>query len=252
MEKTVRLVSRQPRLVGAVADEGLSRRTTGTGALILVFGGGGQLGQELAAKAREGRPPLVALDRSQADIAEPGSVEAAHRCEPSVHRGQCRRLQPRRQGRKRPGNGDAHQCSRPGRARGGRGEGRDTPHPCLDRFRFRRHQDGQLPRRRRLLAARCLRSQQDAGRGGRPRGVPPTPDPADRVAVRRVRHEFRQDRAPARRRKARAGDGRGSARLADIDGRPRGRDRRRPARGGGGCSAVGHLSCRRRRRGQPL
>lgn len=45
--------------------------------MILVFGGGGQLGQELAAKAREGRPPLVALERSQADIAEPGSVEAA-------------------------------------------------------------------------------------------------------------------------------------------------------------------------------
>jgi dTDP-4-dehydrorhamnose reductase len=45
--------------------------------MILVFGGGGQLGQELAAEATARRLPLVAVDHRQADIADRAAVDAA-------------------------------------------------------------------------------------------------------------------------------------------------------------------------------
>jgi dTDP-4-dehydrorhamnose reductase len=45
--------------------------------VILVFGGGGQLGQELARMGAARRAPLVALPRSQADIADRAGVRAA-------------------------------------------------------------------------------------------------------------------------------------------------------------------------------
>lgn len=45
--------------------------------MILVFGGRGQLGQELAVQARTKGVPLVAIGRTEADIAEPAAVSAA-------------------------------------------------------------------------------------------------------------------------------------------------------------------------------
>ena len=47
--------------------------------MILVFGGNGQLGQELARKAVEHGAPLTALPRSEADIANADQVDAAMR-----------------------------------------------------------------------------------------------------------------------------------------------------------------------------
>lgn len=50
--------------------------------MILVFGGGGQLGQELTRAAALKKIPLAALPRSAADICDPGSIRhavAAHR-----------------------------------------------------------------------------------------------------------------------------------------------------------------------------
>jgi dTDP-4-dehydrorhamnose reductase len=45
--------------------------------LILVFGAGGQLGQELTAKAASARVPLAGVSHADADIAEPDAVSAA-------------------------------------------------------------------------------------------------------------------------------------------------------------------------------
>ena len=45
--------------------------------MILVFGGNGQLGQELVRASAARQVPLVALDRAQADIADPAAVRAA-------------------------------------------------------------------------------------------------------------------------------------------------------------------------------
>ncbi|MGF9759442.1 dTDP-4-dehydrorhamnose reductase [Microvirga sp. 0TCS3.31] len=45
--------------------------------MILVFGSGGQLGQELIGLARGGNVPLSGLTRAQADIADPAQVERA-------------------------------------------------------------------------------------------------------------------------------------------------------------------------------
>lgn len=53
--------------------------------MILVFGGNGQLGQELARKAVEHGAALVALPRSEADITSTDQVDAAiHRYKPNV------------------------------------------------------------------------------------------------------------------------------------------------------------------------
>src|SRR4051812_15495003 len=70
------MVSRQPYVVGAHSQRGLSRRAAGGRCVILVFGNG-QLGQELT-RASAGRAvPLVALSRTQADITHAAAVHAA-------------------------------------------------------------------------------------------------------------------------------------------------------------------------------
>ena len=71
------LVSRQSRLVAARASGRLSRRTAGSGALILVFGGNGQLGRELAGQAKATGVALMGLGHREADIADAAVVEAA-------------------------------------------------------------------------------------------------------------------------------------------------------------------------------
>ena len=79
------VVSRQPRVVGAHPQRRLSRRTAGGRGLILVFGGNGQLGQELTRAAAARGMPLTALTRSEADITDSAVVgDAIVRHRPSL------------------------------------------------------------------------------------------------------------------------------------------------------------------------
>src|SRR5262249_7045081 len=77
-----RMVSRQPRLVGAHPQRRLSRRAAGSGCVILLFGANGQLGQELVRLAASRGVALTPLIRAVADIADAAAVRgaiAAHR-----------------------------------------------------------------------------------------------------------------------------------------------------------------------------
>ncbi len=71
------MVSRQPQLVGAHPQRRLSRRAAGGRCLILVFGGNGQLGQELTRAAAMRTAPLTALSRSESDITDSAAVRGA-------------------------------------------------------------------------------------------------------------------------------------------------------------------------------
>src|ERR1700751_675546 len=71
------MVSRQPFLVGAHSRQGLPWRAPWSGGVILVFGGGGQLGQELARMAVQRRVALATLTHAQADIGDRAAVAAA-------------------------------------------------------------------------------------------------------------------------------------------------------------------------------
>src|SRR5690606_27478552 len=57
----------------------LSGRTPGTGAMILMFGAGGQLGSALHERAAAAGVPLRGLTRAEADIADPVQVTGALR-----------------------------------------------------------------------------------------------------------------------------------------------------------------------------
>src|SRR4051794_10751747 len=72
-----RMVSRQSQLVGAHSQRRLSRRAVGSRCVILVFGGGGQVGQELKRASVRSAVALAALLRADADITDPKAVANA-------------------------------------------------------------------------------------------------------------------------------------------------------------------------------
>src|SRR5262245_15007430 len=71
------MVSCQSPVVGAHSQWRLPRGTAGSGRVILVFGGGGQLGQELARMAKSRAISLTALTHAQADVPNAGNVASA-------------------------------------------------------------------------------------------------------------------------------------------------------------------------------
>src|SRR4051812_23016028 len=71
------MVSWQSHLVGAHSQRRLSRRAAGGCCLILLFGGSGQLGQELTRASAGSAMPLIALSHAQADITDRTAVNAA-------------------------------------------------------------------------------------------------------------------------------------------------------------------------------
>src|SRR6185295_4853969 len=71
------MVSRQSHLVGTHSQRRLSRRAAGSRCVILLFGGNGQLGQEMTRASAARAMPLVALSRAQADVTDRAAVGAA-------------------------------------------------------------------------------------------------------------------------------------------------------------------------------
>src|SRR5947209_4717888 len=71
------MVSYESPLVGTHSQWCLSRRAAGSGCVILVFGGNGQLGQELVRVASVRGIALVAMPRAEIDIADSTAVSRA-------------------------------------------------------------------------------------------------------------------------------------------------------------------------------
>src|SRR5271166_1777027 len=71
------MVSRQSLLVGAHPRQGLPWRAPWSGGVILVFGSGGQLGQELARMAAPREIALTAPTHAQTDVSNRSAVAAA-------------------------------------------------------------------------------------------------------------------------------------------------------------------------------
>src|SRR3954447_2981101 len=71
------MVLGKPQLVASNPLRPLPRRAPRSGGVILLFGAGGQLGQELACAARTQSIPVRAFDRSEADITNPRAVAEA-------------------------------------------------------------------------------------------------------------------------------------------------------------------------------
>src|SRR5208282_1863229 len=71
------MVSDQPVVVAAHPSQRLWRRAPGSPGVILVFGGNGQLGQDLMRAAASRAIALRTLSRADADIADSVAVAAA-------------------------------------------------------------------------------------------------------------------------------------------------------------------------------
>src|SRR5208282_5951608 len=71
------MVSDQPVVVAAHPPHRLWRRAPGSLSVILVFGGNGQLGQELMRVAASRAIPMRTLSRTDADIADSAAIAAA-------------------------------------------------------------------------------------------------------------------------------------------------------------------------------
>ena len=216
--------------------------------MILLFGGDGQLGREMARVSAARAMPLVALSRAQGDITDAAAVaEAIKRHDPSIvinaaslHQG--------RSGRNRSRSGPRGERRRPGHCRCRLRARRRADDSYFDRLRVRWQQARSLCGRGRDRADQQLWAQQGRRRTGGARRDAAARDPPHLMDLRRVRHELPQDDAPARRNARRTARRRRSARLSDLDARSRGRL-------AGDCAAtarrkghLGHISFRRFRR----
>ena len=206
----------------------------GSRRVILVFGGSGQLGQELVALAQQREIAAAsALDRARGRYRRSAQRRARRdRAAQPVAGRQRRRLHRGGQGRDRDrerayrvnaiGAGDRRR--RPAR-------GAAPADPPLDRLRLRRHEDRPLRRGRSDRAARRLWAHEGRRRGAVREPHAASCDPAHLVGLRPVRPQFPQDHAAARGRARRAARSSPTSAAARLRRRPRAR-RSSPSRRG--------------------